>query len=131
MFKNPFSFNGRIGRLEYWLIVPIYFVITFLAGVFVGTMYVVLGYKNHLLDKEVRFIIKAVCLPLYWLVVAQGAKRCHDLGKSGWWQLIPLYFIWMLFQRGQPYENKWGKDLTTEKTIIYDPFATQQINEHN
>ena len=44
-------------------------------------------------------------LIFFW---AQGAKRCHDLGNSGWYQLIPLYGLWMLFQDGIKGNNEYG-----------------------
>lgn len=47
-------------------------------------------------------------LPVMWFLFAQGAKRCHDLGRSGWFQFIPLYVFWMLFQDGKPLANRYG-----------------------
>ena len=44
----------------------------------------------------------------FWVWFAQGAKRCHDLGKSGWWQLIPFYIFWMLFMKGDYFKNQYG-----------------------
>lgn len=38
----------------------------------------------------------------------QGAKRCYDLGNSGWFQFIPLYFIVMVFVDGQHETNRYG-----------------------
>jgi uncharacterized membrane protein YhaH (DUF805 family) len=43
-----------------------------------------------------------------WFLYAQGAKRCHDLGNNGWWQIIPLYIFWLLFAKGDLLENKYG-----------------------
>jgi uncharacterized membrane protein YhaH (DUF805 family) len=45
-----------------------------------------------------------------WFVVAQGAKRCHDRGNSGWYHFIPFYGFWMLFADGIAGENDCGPD---------------------
>lgn len=90
MFKNIFSFDGRIRRLEYGISLIIFYL------VFVAS--------------EEFLIIKIIILPLFWVLLAQGAKRCHDMGNNGWWQIIPLYGLWMLFDEGQKRSNNYGKD---------------------
>ncbi|MFR1445747.1 DUF805 domain-containing protein, partial [Acinetobacter baumannii] len=49
-------------------------------------------------------------IPLLWFNWAQGAKRSHDIGNSGWWQLIPLYGFWLLFADGQVGSNQYGNN---------------------
>lgn len=95
MFSRTFYFEGRIRRLEY----GISFIIFAILLVFLNelTMY-----------KELAFLAMAY-LPLYYFIFAQGAKRCHDMGRSGWWQLIPFYGIWMIFAEGEKgVSNKYG-----------------------
>ena len=96
MFKNPFSFNGRIRRMEFGLSVIFYFVGAFIVGFITGAT----GSSTALMY---LFLI-----PLYWFMIAQGAKRCHDLGNNGWWQLIPFYGFWLHFAEGDKIENKYG-----------------------
>lgn len=44
-----------------------------------------------------RFLVEAVVVNiLYVLFLFQCIKRCHDMGRSWWWCLIPLYNPFML-----------------------------------
>ncbi|MGV4413831.1 DUF805 domain-containing protein [Chryseobacterium sp. T1] len=95
MFRKPFSFTGRIRRTEYWLSVVLYFV----------TISIVNVLKYELAGSSALSLI-----PLFWFIIAQGAKRCHDLGSSGWYQIIPFYGLWMLFQDGYRGTNLYGDD---------------------
>ena len=94
MFLSPFSFGGRIRRKEFGISGIIYFLVaTFVNGI--------------IASGEVP-IIGLAYIPMLWFICAQGAKRCHDLGKNGWWQIIPFYGFWLLFQDGQPGINEYG-----------------------
>lgn len=95
MFSKPFSFEGRIRRTEYGISFIIFFVIAMIVNVI-------------LQSGEEAAILGLAYIPMYWFLLAQSAKRCHDLGNNGWWQTIPFYSLWMLFQNGQPRLNKYG-----------------------
>ena len=47
--------------------------------------------------------------PMIWILYAQGAKRCHDRGNSGWFQIIPFYVFWMIFAEGESNTNQYGE----------------------
>jgi uncharacterized membrane protein YhaH (DUF805 family) len=96
MIKHLFSFKGRIRRTEYGL--------TFLFA----TLYSILtGVFAESLPSFLTGILMIGIFPLIWVIYAQGAKRCHDIGKSGWWQLIPFFAYYMLFANSDG-ENKYG-----------------------
>lgn len=98
LFLSPFSFTGRIRRKEYILTLILCMAYLFLI-VFV---------------REIVFhldsILGIIFLPAVWFRIAQGAKRAHDLGNSGWFQIIPLYGLFMLFVDGEKFENKYGEN---------------------
>ena len=62
-------------------------------------------------------------IPLLWFAYAQGAKRCHDMGRSGWWQLIPFYVFVMLFVEGDHRENEYGPSPKGDE-IVAEPSET-------
>ena len=101
MFKAPFSFNGRIRRTEYGLSLIIYFFV-YLIVYFVILISIVAKAEAGPIIAIILFI------PMLWFLWAQGAKRCHDLDRNGWYQLIPFYFLWLLFQDSEPGENQYG-----------------------
>ena len=92
MFKAPFSFEGRIRRLEYGISSIIS---TFLVNILISVA----------IENPATWLL---ILPVYWFGLAQGAKRCHDRGNSGWFQLIPFYSLWMLFAEGDFGSNSYG-----------------------
>lgn len=59
-------------------------------------------------EESATLLSLILIIPLYWFMWAQGAKRCHDRGNSGWYQLIPFYGLWMLFGDGDECENDYG-----------------------
>ncbi len=103
MFSHPFSFHGRIRRLEYGLSVIIYYAYYFLISILSR----ILLYNNLEVAGTLALL---TIIPLCWFLLAQGAKRCHDRGNSGWYQLIPFYGLWMLFGDGDKCENDYGFD---------------------
>lgn len=99
MFKRVFSFKGRIRRTEFGLSY-----IIFLAWYLV---FVAVTEMNDVNPVLALFIILTI-VPAYWFLLAQGAKRCHDRGNSGWYQIIPFYFLVMIFGGSEDGINDYG-----------------------
>ena len=99
MFTNPFSFEGRIRRTEYGLS----FII-----LAVGRVFLTMLLADVLAKGGAELIFFLFQLPLLWFFWAQGAKRCHDVGWNGWYQLIPFVPLYLIFASGQEYENEYG-----------------------
>lgn len=91
MFKQLFSFNGRIGRLDY----AISFILFCFYFAFFNAVI------KHQGDELFDIVIILFYFPLLWIVLAKGAKRCHDVGLSGWCILIPLFCFALIFWKGK------------------------------
>lgn len=102
MFRNPFSFSGRIRRTEYGLSMIICFVINLFMQGIVG----IAAESDAASALLILYLI--MLIPYFWFIWAQGAKRCHDRGNSGWYQIIPFYSLWMLFAEGETGTNEYG-----------------------
>ncbi|MFY8033267.1 MAG: DUF805 domain-containing protein [Flexibacteraceae bacterium] len=104
MFERLFSHEGRISRDEY---------IVFFFGMFLANLLLYWYFKeNPELDK---LYFKLLRIPMAWFSSAQIVKRCHDVGKSGWWILVPFYAIYLLFVKGEIGPNKYGEDPLRDK----------------
>ena len=85
MLKRLFSFKGRIGRLEY-----------FLTALFTGVITLPITYAE---EEAPPFLIMLILIPIIWINVAQGAKRCHDLGINGFLAINTLLSFCPDFQK--------------------------------
>ena len=70
-FSKYADFTGRARRSEFWF----WWLFTFIVGLILGWIPVI-GW----------IISIALIIPN----LAVGARRLHDTGKSGWWQLLQL-----------------------------------------
>ena len=91
-----FSFSGRTGRGAYILIVLI-------CDFFIYSLSVIPDDTD-----EKYFGLWLLILPVFlWIRIAGNTRRCHDFGRSGWWQVIPFFVLWMLFAPGDEYPNEY------------------------
>jgi uncharacterized membrane protein YhaH (DUF805 family) len=94
MFKAPFSFAGRIGRIEYLLTgLGLFFAAAFAGSLMRG-------------DGEAFGVI--IMLISFWVVIAQGWKRSHDAGWHGIIGMIPYVNFVLLFVGGDKGTNAYG-----------------------
>jgi uncharacterized membrane protein YhaH (DUF805 family) len=77
-FSKYATFTGRASRPEFWWFFLFQILISIVASMFGEVV-------NGL-----------VSLALLLPALAVGARRLHDIGKSGWWQLIALTIIGLL-----------------------------------
>ncbi|PCJ64156.1 MAG: hypothetical protein COA58_14325 [Bacteroidetes bacterium] len=98
MFLAPFSFKGRIRRTEYGISYLIYMIVSGSLRFFLES------------DPDIAIFFTIIYIPLIWFMLAQGTKRCHDRGNSGWFQIIPFYLFWMIFAKSDFGKNEYGNN---------------------
>lgn len=98
-FSKYATFSGRASRPEFWWF--------FLFQLLVSIAASMLG------DLVSSLVSLALLLP----ALAVGARRLHDIGKSGWWQLIMLTVIGLLVL------IYWWAQPGTEGGNAHDPHA--------
>jgi uncharacterized membrane protein YhaH (DUF805 family) len=117
MFKDCFSINGRIGRREYWLSFLVILVVgcaPFCAPFLTNKNYFELSFGTHIIPY----------LLMQWFSLVIFRKRCHDIGKSGWYYLLLLIpFIGFVaachvgFSKGDQQYNKY--DRAVPKGVLF------------
>ncbi|QXP58799.1 DUF805 domain-containing protein [Olleya sp. HaHaR_3_96] len=89
------DFNGRARREEYWMFYLINVIVSVAVGFVAGMIQTpIIGTIYSL----------AVLVP----GIAVGVRRMHDVGKSGWYLLIPIYNLILACTDSVPGPNKWG-----------------------
>ena len=103
--KQIFNYRDRASRSEFWYLYLFYILIS----IFSSIVYPV-GSGSGILFFS--FIIVTFILSLAMISVM--CRRLHDVGKSGWWQLIgytiigiPIILYW-LCKNGDLSSNKFG-----------------------
>ena len=100
VFKKYATFSGRARRSEYW-----YF----------GLFNLIIVYGLAFLAGATQVSLMNVLLVIYYLVslipgIAVSVRRMHDVGKSGWYILIPIYNLVLACTNGTVGENAYGED---------------------
>ena len=97
VLKKYAQFNGRARRSEYW-----YFT---LFNVIIAVILMIAG-------TAMRFPLLNSIYSLAVLIpgLAVGVRRMHDVNKSGWYIIIPIYNLILACTDGTSGDNEYGED---------------------
>lgn len=108
-FRNYAKFSGRSSRSAYWFWVLWSVIITLVIEILRASI----GGEVSPVDIIDLVWSLAIIVPGF----ALAARRLHDVGRSGWWQLIVLtivgiipLFIWLV-RAGDSDTNKYGDNV--------------------
>jgi uncharacterized membrane protein YhaH (DUF805 family) len=97
VLKKYADFNGRSRRKEYWMFVLFNMITQY------GLM-AILALISPKLIMVVYVYVFAVLIPS----LAVAIRRMHDVGKSGWYILIPIYNLVLACTDSEPGTNEYG-----------------------
>lgn len=87
------DFSGRATRKEFWTFVLFMYLSAFLAGI-----------ADGLIGTE--FIGILVVLGLFLPYISCAARRMHDVGKSGWFMVVPFYNLILALSPSVPEKSE-------------------------
>ena len=97
VLQNYATFTGRARRSEYWYFALFNLIISFGFGFICGLIQV---------PELANIYTFAIFIPS----IAVGVRRMHDVGKSGWFILIPIYNLILACTDGVQGDNEYGAD---------------------
>lgn len=115
VFEKYAAFEGRASRREFWYFVLASFLISAILGFVEGLVLGATATPRLTQNGGALGNIYSVLVLVPSLAVS--ARRLHDIGKSGWWMLVPFYNIYLFFQRGHAGTNRFDTGAVTAAPV--------------
>ncbi|WP_298488810.1 DUF805 domain-containing protein [uncultured Maribacter sp.] len=100
VLKKYAEFKGRSRRKEYWMFYLFSTIISVVLSIVDASVLGLEGFGINTLYS----------LGVFVPTIAVGVRRMHDVGKSGWFLLIPFYNLYLLCTNGDEGTNEYGPD---------------------
>lgn len=124
VLKQYFDFNGRARRKEYWM----FFLFNSIIATIIRNVFGLIGSPEYsfakiIINPQMELSMDFSLSSIYSLAVlipsiAVGVRRMHDVGKSGWFILIPIYNFILAVSNGEDGENKYGPNPKQENDLF-------------
>ena len=104
-FKRWRDYSGRTSRSQFWW----FYLFCYIAPLLSAALSLIFTLIFSLLKLEILSRFSLIFALLYIFIapvfLAVGVRRMHDVGKSGWFVLVPLYnfylFVQPAFEKGR------------------------------
>lgn len=110
VLKKYAIFDGRASMAEYWYFVLFYIIF----GVLFSIIDAMLGISSG----SDSVLVQIYQLVLFLPSIGVAIRRMHDVNKSGWFVLIPIYNLILTLTAGTVGPNKYGSDPKVSSTNI-------------
>jgi uncharacterized membrane protein YhaH (DUF805 family) len=97
VLKKYVQFDGRARRKEYWCFALFSFLVSLL-----------LAFADKAMS--IQWLGTVYSLAVLLPSIAVGVRRMHDVNKSGWFLLIPIYNLVLALTPGTEGPNRYGTD---------------------
>ena len=94
VFKKYAEFSGRARRKEYWMFMLFHIIIAY------ALVFLMVAFPAAV------FVYWAYFLGSFIPSIAVSVRRMHDVGKSGWYILIPFYNLILYCTNGEEGKNE-------------------------
>jgi uncharacterized membrane protein YhaH (DUF805 family) len=95
-WKTAFIFKGRVRRKTYWYFILAHVIITIILAIVDQAM------RNGDVISTLYSI--AILVP----AISMGVKRMHDVGKCGWWIIVPFVNLYYAVKDSDQNMNEYG-----------------------
>lgn len=97
-------FNGRSRRKEFWYFILFNFIAILIVDIIGIILKLPIDRRDYRISVDIYNVI--IVLPLIGLWI----RRMHDVNKSGWYALIPIYNLLLALEAGSHGSNEYGPD---------------------
>lgn len=124
VFNNYVNTDGRARRSEYWYFY-LFSIVSIYGLIILG---VILSSVAEVLLPICSAASGLLCIATIIPSITVGVRRMHDVDKSGWYLLIPVYSLILLFTEGTRGNNSYGSD---PKEELWQPDQYKQTDLYN
>jgi uncharacterized membrane protein YhaH (DUF805 family) len=110
------TFSGRASRAEFWYFALAQAIVFFTIALILALW----GFSDEEIDLISNLLFLTVALPN----IAVAVRRVHDVNKSGWFILVPVYNLILYIRKGDEGENRFGPspyaNLSSDTSVVSD-----------